>query len=306
MALLKQIVKRILGKINCRIQAAKKANDCYITYAGTGDGAGSQIHSIFSILLFAKKFHLTYVHTPLKNIEHYNGNRDEWSLRWEEFFSIGNNEIQIKAIESSQIKRVFVRFPFLLNKKRNRLYLVHHCHSYTDTCPADFSLIIDELRKKYHIKNPPLKRRKMQQLQLAVHIRRGDVDATINSFRYSANADILKNLVKILQVFKTFDIDCKVAIYSQGEEKDFSEFKELNVTYCLNQDEFTTFDNLVNADILMTAKSSFSYVAGLLNEGVVFYEPFWHQPLPLWINMNLSEKQITSILIKEEKQINFR
>ena len=68
--LFKQIVKRILGKINCKIQAAKKVNNCYITYAGSWDGLGSQIHSIISILLFAKKFHLIYVHTPIKNVEH--------------------------------------------------------------------------------------------------------------------------------------------------------------------------------------------------------------------------------------------
>jgi hypothetical protein len=32
------------------------------------------------------------------------------------------------------------------------------------------------------------------------------------------------------------------------------------------------------------AKSSFSYVAGLLNEGIVVYEPFWHQPLTRWVH----------------------
>lgn len=307
MDLLKQIIKKILGKINCKIQAARKVNNCYITYAGTGDGIGSQIHSILSILLFAKKFHLIYVHTPVKHIEHYKGDRDKWSLRWEEFFSLGNNEIQIKALQSSHVKRVFVKFPFLLNKKRDKLYLVTNCHSFTDTCPGDFSLIIDDLRRKYNIKNAPLKRIKTRQLQLCVHIRRGDVDAiNINSFRYSSNRDILKNLVKILEFYNRHHIDCRVCIHSQGEEKDFSEFKELNVTFCLNKDEFTTFDNLVNADILVTAKSSFSYVAGLLNKGIVFYEPFWHKPLPSWINITSSRKQIAAMLTKEMNKANFR
>lgn len=300
MRLLKQIVKRVVGKINCKIQATKKVNNCYITYAGSGDGVGSQIHSILSILLFAKKFNLTYVHTPVKNIEHYKGDRVEWSLRWEEFFSLGNNEIPIKALESSDVKRVFVKFPFLLNKKSDKLYMVSNCHSYTDTCPADFSLIIDDLRKKYNIKNASSSRINPAQLQLCVHIRRGDVDAVnINSFRYSSNRYILKNLVKILEFYNRQNIDCKVYIYSQGEEKDFLEFKELNATFCLNEDEFTTFDNLVNADILVTAKSSFSYVAGLLNKGIVFYEPFWHKPLPSWINITSSRKQIAARLSKE-------
>jgi hypothetical protein len=305
--LLKQIVKRIVGKINCKIQATKKVNNCYITYAGSCDGLGSQIHSILSILLFAKKFHLIYVHTPIKNIEHYKGNRDEWSLRWEEFFSLGNNEIQINELESSNVQRAFVKFPFLLNKKKDKLYLVSNCHSYTDTCPADFSLIVDDLRKKYNLKKPPLKRIKTMQLQLCVHIRRGDVDAiNINSFRYSSNRDILKNIVKILEFYEKHNIPCKVYIYSQGEEKDFLEFKELNATLCLNKDEFKTFDHLVNADILVMAKSSFSYVAGLLNKGIVFYEPFWHKPLPSWINITYGRKQIESMLNKEMNNANFR
>ena len=194
-----------------------------------------------------------------------------------------------------------------MNKKRDHLYLVSNCHSYTDTCPADFSIIIDDLRKKFNIKNAPLKRIKNKQLQLCVHIRRGDVDAiNTNSFRYSSNTHILKNVVKVLEFFKKYNIDCKVYIYSQGEEKDFLEFKELNATFCLNEDEFTTFDDLVNADILVTAKSSFSYVAGLLNKGIVFYEPFWHQPLPSWINITSGRKRIAAILTKEMNKANFR
>jgi hypothetical protein len=304
---LKQIVKGILGNINCRIQAGKKTTNCYITYAGSGDGAGSQIHSIFSILLFAKKFNLIYVHTPIKNIEHYRGDRDEWSRRWEDFFSLGKDEIPVKSIDSSQVKSVFVKYPLLLNKKSNTLFLVSNCHSYTDTCPSDFSLIIDDLRKKYNLKNHSPKTAKTRELQLCVHIRRGDVNSTNrNSFRYSSNISIKKNLVKILEFYNRQDIRFKLSIYSEGEEKDFVEFKELNPIFCLNENEFITFDKLVNADILVTAKSSFSYVAGLLNKGIVFYEPFWHKPLPSWIHITASKEQIASILTKEMNKDNFR
>jgi len=304
---LKQIVKGVLGNINCRIQAAKKTHNCYITYAGSGDGAGSQIHSIFSILLFAKKFNLIYVHTPVQNIEHYRGDRDEWSRRWEDFFSLGIDEIPVKSIDSSQVKSVFVKYPLLLNKKSNTLFRVSNCHSYTDTCPSDFSLITEDLRKKYNLKNPSRATPKTNGLRLCVHIRRGDVNsANRNSFRYSSNISIKKSLVKILEFYNRHQITCKLCIYSEGEEKDFVEFKEFDPVYCLNENEFTTFDNLVNADILVTAKSSFSYVAGLLNKVIVFYEPFWHKPLPSWINITASEEQIAAILTKQMNKDNFR
>jgi hypothetical protein len=292
-------VKVIIGRVNYKIQSAKKVDNCYITYAGGGDGVGAQIHSIFSIMLFAKKFNLIYVHTPVKNIEHYKGNRDDWSRRWEDLFSLGNSEVPIKSIESSKIKPVFVKFPFLLNKKRNTLFLVSNCHSFTDTCAEDYSLIIDDLRRKYNLKNYSAKFVKTNELQLCVHVRRGDVDPiNSNSIRYTSNRSIIKNLGKIVEFYKKNNISFKVYIYSQGEEKDFVEFKELNAVLCLNEDEFTTFDNLVHADILVTAKSSFSYVAALLNKGIVFYEPFWHRPLPSWIDITSGKDQIAAILTK--------
>jgi hypothetical protein len=260
---------------------------------------GAQIHSILSIMLFAKKFNLIYVHTPVKNIGHYKGNRDEWTRRWEDFFSLGNNEVPIKSIESNRIKPVFVKFPFLLNKKKDTLFLVSNCHSFTDTCASDYSLIIDDLRRKYNLRNYSVKHVKTNELQLCVHIRRGDVDQiNSNSFRYSSSRSIINNLVKIVEFYKRNNISCKVYIYSQGEEKDFVGFKELNAVLCLNEDEFITFDNLVHADILVTAKSSFSYVAALLNKGIVFYEPFWHKPLPSWIDITSSKEQIAAILTK--------
>ncbi len=41
--------------------------------------------------------------------------------------------------------------------------------------------------------------------------------------------------------------------------------------------------SLVGADILVTSHSSFSYSAGLYNEGLTVYSEFWHSPLPSWI-----------------------
>lgn len=43
---------------------------------------------------------------------------------------------------------------------------------------------------------------------------------------------------------------------------------------------------MTQSDYLITARSSLSYVAGILNEGgVIFSAPgFWHKPLPSWLN----------------------
>ena len=47
-------------------------------------------------------------------------------------------------------------------------------------------------------------------------------------------------------------------------------------------DPFEAFDRLVEARILITDKSSFSYVAGLLNRNTVIYRDYWYPPMPDW------------------------
>ena len=54
----------------------------------------------------------------------------------------------------------------------------------------------------------------------------------------------------------------------------------------LNESVEDTFTAMVLADILVTSRSSFSYTAAILSEGIVYYMPFWHPPLPGWISVN--------------------
>ena len=43
----------------------------YITCKGRNDGIGAQACGIISIMVAAKAFGLTYVHTPMKFVAHY-------------------------------------------------------------------------------------------------------------------------------------------------------------------------------------------------------------------------------------------
>jgi len=73
----------------------------------------------------------------------------------------------------------------------------------------------------------------------------------------------------------------QINVYSEGEKEDFKELLEI-ANLRLDADVFETFYNLVQADILIMAKSSFSYCAALLSRGIIIYEPFWHPPLNDW------------------------
>ena len=77
----------------------------------------------------------------------------------------------------------------------------------------------------------------------------------------------------------------KIKIHSQGDEFNFSNFKGYNIDISLNKPIEETFTDLVNSDILVISKSSFSYTAGLLCDGIVYYLPFWHKPKKTWITL---------------------
>ena len=51
----------------------------------------------------------------------------------------------------------------------------------------------------------------------------------------------------------------------------------------LNESVEDAFNGLVFADALVTSASSFSYVAAMLTDGVVYYKHFWHKPSMKWI-----------------------
>ena len=67
----------------------------------------------------------------------------------------------------------------------------------------------------------------------------------------------------------------------------------------LNQSStYSDFMQMLRADVLITSKSSLSFVAGLLNKNSVkIYTPFWHQPPRKWISSEyLNEKVFLRML----------
>ena len=119
----------------------------------------------------------------------------------------------------------------------------------------------------------------IEPVDIAIHIRRGDVD---KGNRYTDNAFYKDKIHQLKTKYPSYQI----AIFSEGE---YEEFKDLGIkeSECfLNKDVFETFHHLVCAKILVLSKSSFSYCAGLLNTNTIYYTYFWHNPLDHWKILN--------------------
>ena len=75
----------------------------------------------------------------------------------------------------------------------------------------------------------------------------------------------------------------KFHIYSQGPSSNYSMYLSDDTELHLNEFVLDTFTALVFADGLITSGSSFSYIAAILNKGLIYYKRFWHKPANHWV-----------------------
>lgn len=179
-----------------------------------------------------------------------------------------------------------------------------YCESHIDECVQ--SNTMDKIRKAYMDKNQalytytniftpiPIK-------HVAVHIRRPSMnvnvdipehmdgipvkqlpidDAISKSIRYTEN----KRFLQVMDKIRTQN-DNRVMfhIVSEGPTEHFECFKSADVELHLNDPVEVSYCMLVTADILVTCWSSFSYSAGLLSKGQVWYQSdFVHRAPSHW------------------------
>jgi hypothetical protein len=149
-----------------------------------------------------------------------------------------------------------------------------------------------------------------QVLRIALHVRRGEL-MFVNSERLIDTVYYVEIARKLVAALARERVPYQLELHSEVLQKsvtvqpddpafkgrvadpielrpeqdpfgDFAVFPDLQ--RFINEPTMTCIERLATADILITSKSSFSYLAGILNvRGKVLYHPFWHYPLPDWI-----------------------
>jgi hypothetical protein len=129
-------------------------------------------------------------------------------------------------------------------------------------------------------------------MQVAVHIRRGDVTPCPwkNVPRYTPNSQYMDVLDQYLPHDDNSDTlrKVRVSIFSERiSHESFDVFAKKNYSLFLNTPLVDVWRAIVTADVVIMAKSSFSFAPTLLNgNATVWYTPFWHSPLPGWQNVS--------------------
>jgi hypothetical protein len=267
-----------------------------ITCAERTDGAGAQAHTMISAMNFARAFDHEYTHTPFSEIDHADRPMAQWVEAWEKLFNLGEGEQHLdpghtKAVNYSEFHpRLYHAVCKILENCRVRpVPGAEGSHEaephfqpffyHSDLEPDSYEALIPDLRRKFQPGRP---RAENRFITVAVHMRRGDVTPA-HPQRFTP----VETVCETTRLVKSLLEDCgqqyRVCLYSQGAVGDFACLEALGAQLCLDVDPVWTMRQLVEADILVMSKSSFSYVAALISDGIKLYEPFWHSPLGSWI-----------------------
>jgi hypothetical protein len=76
-------------------------------------------------------------------------------------------------------------------------------------------------------------------------------------------------------ILDSHSVPSSIRIYSHGAPEDFAELSPLAAELALDADPIWTFQELVEADILIAAKSCYSHYAGFMSDGIKFFEKSW-------------------------------
>jgi hypothetical protein len=253
----------------------------YLTYSQYIDGMCAQYQRIIGIIALAESYGCTYLHTPIKQMEHVS--QDE-IVEIENFLQINSYYKKedsiifnyVHRVSNMEIEGAILHFKSQSNTT-NTLLMINNPLAILDANIQLYNKVMPMLRniKKgrdliYFNKNA---------INIAVHIRRGDVSKSQYPDRYLPTSYFKPIIDKLLLQFP----GANVCIFTEITPENREEFNIFtNIKIISGGDVLITFEHLSKADILITSKSSFSYVAALYNGNTVLYTNFWHKPLPHW------------------------
>lgn len=292
------------------------------------DGVGIQSMLRVCVMFLARQANATYVHLPFLRLAHQGidpvGRHltpEEWAAKWEAFFNLGKDEVHVadltnamgRAALAEQLSaedRQFGRkgaprelLPDMVAKIRGRdgevsgiytfdLGLCQQSREFELFLDAEFIQILQE-RFETNGYTPKKALYSEQYLNIAVHIRRGDVWEAAQAGSKTENKLVSEEyyvglLERLQDFFGSSPKPVRFHILSDGRPEDFVRFTFAseceaslklesgllieNIQFHLRQSTFDTIYHMIKAPIFVPGKSTFSVMAVLLGKSHVFYE----------------------------------
>jgi hypothetical protein len=281
----------------------------YITYdnENINDGFGSQIQRILSLRLLCIYFDLEYIHSPIllnKSTNYYslkdvadeeevccfNKLFDELNTNFNKKFS---EVINICDFDINLIMKILSE----LTSEKQILLKIGYSHDYLD---RNFLILESYIPPKLSWINNKINNK----LIIAIHIRRGDVSEINNSERFTDIYFYIKcinNLSEILYKYNHIYHIYSESLHLNDTNKMISLCDKSKLDFYINTTAREAFVGMVNSDILITSKSSFSYATSFLRQkGIILYIPIRHN----YNSKHISLENTDNIYLHKDKIIN--
>lgn len=240
----------------------------FYTVSERSDGFGAQFQTIIYCILLAENTGNTYIHNKIKSMEHNYDNDPEYLSKVELLMNITGNYNSIGEWNPMYKIMSFTPQNLIYNFEKNMTFLMR-------------SESLVKLKSNFW-KNKKRNFFNNDAINIALHIRRPNM----HDNRIDGADTHLQYYFDVIERIKKTTVNDKrliFHIYSQNDISEYDGFDKAGLCFHLNENMFDTFIGLVAADILVTSRSSFSYVAAILSDGIIYYQPFWHPPGENWI-----------------------
>jgi len=280
----------------------------YLTNNVGGGGLGNQMQQIIGVIALAKKYNTEYLYTPIKKIDHINHN--DYIRIVEDYFQIKYlfNSIDSVKFDETIFMKDHLRISDIDNYKncdKNVLFIIDHVYFIIDPIfrhvfhNNNYDLSYNEVHwseiNTYEYAMSILSNNKKfidlpeynsDKTNIAIHIRRGDVNSRQNSDRFVP----LEKYYGIIENLNDQNNNAVFYIFTEitNDKEEFDLFYQtilergIQIKMMADIDLLTSLEYMIKADIFVMSKSSLSYLAALYNVNMVLYINFWHNKLPHW------------------------
>ena len=315
-----------------------------LTYANDRltDGAGAQLQRIYGVYSVSRFLGLPYVHSPIATIGYHglaalesNAPVAGLEARYNSIFAIPSDvelpechavhtttDVPLKLIRGLRILKGVQAAARI--KGKFTLLRIQHPYSVADRYPEIY---------RHAAALSPFKRTRSEIFRLALHVRRGD-EFVHETRRMQPNSYYVNCALRFATLLRNLGIPFVCELHTEVPSKAFvvtkthhgleglisgdaildprmnrlEDFDVIpNLERFINKDPIETLERMATADALVISRSSFSYVAAILNpEGIIVYHPFWHSPLKEWLISDgagvVSEADLTARLERWKRE----
>ncbi len=235
-----------------------------ITNFSQYDGFGSQFQLIIAAAVYAELQKRDFVYTPFQRMEHNYNNDPQFIAKKEQFINFIDN------------------FPLNTGNADSVVNYKEFFDNNIVRCSQ--AAVLKKIKTIFRSNKQTSNYFNNTNLNIVIHLRRPNPHDIRKDGADTPDALFAKIIDKLRLIYAARNP--LFHIQSQGSPALFECFKAPDVVLHLDESVEDAFLSMVLADVLVTSRSSLSYTAGLLSEGVVYYIPFWHKPLLHWISVD--------------------